>query len=95
MTDRIYLRKTSDAPEIEINAEQAEAWSGSGGGPQVAEVDVIIGDKYSRFFISIGMNKRGQAVCEVATNVANMKSVRKTVTATRKSPLKEHHTHGE
>lgn len=95
MTERITLHKASDAPEIEITREQAEAWSGSGGGPQVVEIDVIDGGKYSRFFISIGINKRRQAVCEVATNVANLRSVRKTVTATNKRPLADHHVHGE
>lgn len=92
MTQRIYLRTVSDAPDIEITAEQAEAWSGSGGGPTVAEVDVIDGDKYTRFFISVGI-KRGRAVCEVSTNTPNMGSTRKFVTG-HKRMLKDHHVHG-
>ena len=83
----IEIKTASDAAEIQITAEDAERMSGGGGGPTVAEIDVIHGDKYSRFFISIGINKRGQAVCEVSTNTANLNSTRKTVTATRKRPI--------
>jgi hypothetical protein len=92
--ERIVLDKRRGVPRIEISREQAEEWSGAGGGPTVVEIDVVDGDKYSRFFISVGINKRGQAVCEAATNVKE-RTVFKRVTATRKQPLSMHDVHGK
>ena len=87
------IKTPSDTAEIQITAEDAERMTGGGGGPTVAEIDVINKDgTYSRFFITIGINKQNRPVCEVSTNTnATHGSTRKAVTATRKVPVRDHH----
>ena len=93
MTNRIKITKPQDTPEILITAEDAERMTGGGYGPTVAEIDVINKDgTYSRFFITIGINSRNQAVCEVCTNRRNLTNTRKTVTAMRRDPISDHPT---
>lgn len=93
VTDRIKITKPQDTPEILITAEDAERMTGGGYGPTVAEIDVINKDgTYSRFFITIGINKRNQAVCEVCTNRRDLTNTRKTVTAMRRDPITDHPT---
>ena len=80
-----------NAPEIEIDADMVErSTSGLGSGPTIATVDVIHSDEdgeetRSRFFISVKINCRGQAVCEVATNTGrSTKSARVTAFKTNR-----------
>jgi hypothetical protein len=96
MTKPIEIKVASDTPHILITAEDAENMTGGGYGPTVADIDVLNADgTYSRFFITIGINERNQAVCEVATNRRNLQVVRKTVTATRRDPMSDHPTMGD
>lgn len=91
---RIQVTKPQESPTILINDGDVERMTGGGYGPTVADVDVLFGDKYSRFFITIGINGRGQAVCEVATNRRDLHVTRKEVTAMRKDPIEDHPTIG-
>lgn len=78
----ITIKRGCDYPEIYITAEDAERMTGGGGGPQVAEINVVNANgSISRFFISVGINKRNQPVCEVSTNRRDLKSTRKEITA--------------
>jgi hypothetical protein len=54
-------------------------------GCHVADVDVDNGDgTYSRFYLSVRINKRGQPVFEVATAYASDKVVSKSVIGARR-----------
>ena len=60
---------TVDRSELEDKGDQ-----------NVAYVDVVDGDKVSRFFVSASVNKRGRAVLSVSVNKPDFGSVTKSVT---------------
>jgi len=74
---------------LTLTAAEIEERTGMTSGCHVADVDVENADgTYSRFFLSVRINKRGQPVLEVATNRASDQTVSKSVTGTkRKKPL--------
>lgn len=67
-------------PTITVDSKTVDKMSGFSGGPTVARivVDHPDDDKETVFFVSVSINKIGQAVCEVATNVGD-RGIRKSV----------------
>jgi len=51
----------------------------------VASVDVVDGDKLSRFFVSVSINKQGRAVAEVSVNDNNGGGTTKSVTGFKRA----------
>jgi len=83
------IRVASDASIIRIDEEDLEQMQGGGRGPTVTDVEISHKDgKTTKFFIGIGINDQGRAVCEVSTNgpVVRPKSVRKTITGFKRDP---------
>lgn len=83
----------SDHETIVADAGRIEQLQGMGGGPGVVDLIVRHPDgTYSKFFISLGINKQNRAVCEVATNKPERGTTRKVVTGHKfpTSTLPEH-----
>ena len=73
-------------PVISTTPEEIEANQGMATGMEVASVQVIHSDgAITRFFVALRINKRNQAVCEIATNVGDDKTLSKQLTGFRRS----------
>jgi len=73
---------------LTLTAAEIEEKTGMTSGCSVADVDVENADgTYSRFFLSVRINKRGQPVFEVATSYASDRTVSKSVVGAKRKMI--------
>jgi len=74
------------APIISTTPEEIEANQGMATGMETAVVQVIHANgSITRFFVGLRINKRNQAVCEIATNVGDDKTISKQLTGFKRA----------
>lgn len=74
--------------QLTLTTAEIEEKTSMSSGCHVADVDVENADgTYSRFFLSVRINKRDQPTFEVATNRANDQTVSKSVVGTKRKKL--------
>lgn len=78
-------------PIIKVTRAEVESSTSIGGGPEVARIDVDTVDagfsKFSRFWVSLRINKQGRPVVTVTTKLRDGKQVSKSVTGAFKSGI--------
>jgi hypothetical protein len=68
-------------PVISTTPEEIEANTGMATGMEAATIQVIHADgKITRFFVALRINKRDQAICEIATNKGDDTTISKRIT---------------